>query len=244
MSGSSSVKPPTAPEPVLEIADVVRAAEDEGRSTSISSYIAEGIGIKNTQIDSSPVQARALSDTQREFCVIDDTGALLFMMKEGDTTAVYLANHAGVLQVAGRFYPGRFRSQEFKSISKDKAASGFTAEKEFWINKVSPGKYGAVAKPVGPISTPASSKPVTAVREAAAPKASATAAGENDKLSQMTPKERIKYLNQQMRQAKQDAKQEKKESAKKQKLDTKTAAQKSQNTDSDAPPAKKKISWF
>jgi hypothetical protein len=152
------VKPQTPPQPVISLSDVVRKVESEGRSTSIGSYIAEGVGIKTMQIDSSPVQARVLSDTQRELCVIDDTGALLFMIRDGGNTVVYLANHAGVLQTAGYFYQGRFRSQEFKSVSKDKAAAGFAAEKELWIKKISPGGQTAAVKPVEPVSKPAVAK--------------------------------------------------------------------------------------
>jgi hypothetical protein len=156
--GDSSAKPQIAPRPIVKLADVVRTVENEGRSTSIGSYIAEGVGIKTTQIDSSPVQARVLSDTQRELCVIDDTGALLFLIRDGNNTVVYLANHAGMLQTAGYFYPGRFHSQEFKVVSKDKAAAGFAAEKEFWIKKISPGGQSVAVKTVEPVSKPAVAK--------------------------------------------------------------------------------------
>jgi hypothetical protein len=249
--------PQTPLQPVLKLADVVRKVEKEGRSTSIGSYIAEGIGIKGMQLDSSPVQAHVLDDGARELCVIDDTGALLFMFKNGSDTEVYLTNHAGVLQTAGYFYPGRFHSQDFKDVSKQKAAAGFAAEKEFWIRRISPGGEGDAVKAEEHISPPNAVRKTVAVDKAAAD------AGEKAKLSEMTPQERIKYLDQQMREAKQQAKLEKKESEKEKKLAGKTPAHKQDakddtsadksaaansnqqsKTDSDATPAKKKISWF
>ena len=269
----TSPKPQTPPEPVFKLADVVQKVESDGRSTSIRDYIAEGVGIRSRQIDSSPVQARSLSDTQRELFVIDDNGALLFLMKNGETTFAYLANHAGMLQTAGYFYPGRFHSQEFKSVSKEKAAAGFAAEGEFWIKRIFPPKNGDAVKPGESASEPDGAGSGAGAREKAeldsktareagslktAPTAGAAAdVDEKDKLSQMTPKERIKYLDQQMREAKQEAKLEKK-------LASKTAAHKRQeaksteknpqaapansnqqsNTDGDATPPKKKISWF
>jgi hypothetical protein len=246
--GDAAVKPQAPPEPVIQFADVVKKVEKEG-GTSVPNYIAEYVGIKPTQSDSSPVQARALSDAQRELYVIDDTGALLFLMKNGDTTFAYLANHAGVLQSAGYLYPGRFHSQDFKSVSKDKAAAGFAAEKEAWIKKIFPPKYGEAVKPQESVSKPYDARSEAAAKTAATARAAADA-DEKDKLSQMTPKERIKYLDQQMREAKQEAKLEKKESAKEKKLSSKTAqaapanSNQQSNTDGDTAPPKKKISWF
>jgi hypothetical protein len=164
-SDDNSAKPQTPPQPALKFADVVQKVKDEGRSTSIGSYIAEGVGIKNTQIDSSPVQARVLSDTDRELCVVEDTGALLFLIRNGQNTEVYLANHAGVLQTAGYFYPGRFHSQEFKGVSKQKAAAGFAAEKELWIKKISPTKPGDAVKTEEHLSTPDKAKPEAPTKE-------------------------------------------------------------------------------
>jgi len=246
--GYAAVKPQTPPGPAIKFADVVKKVEKEG-GTSVPNYIAEYVGIKPTQSDSSPVQARALSDSQRELYVIDDTGALLFLMKNGDTTFAYLANHAGVLQSAGYIYPGRFHSQDFKSVSKDKAAAGFATEKEVWIKKVFPPKYGDAVKPQEPVSKPDYAKSEAAAKSAATARAAADV-NEKDKLSQMTAKERIKYLDEQMREAKQEAKLEKKESAKEKKVASKTdraapANSNQQSTiDSDTAPPKKKISWF
>jgi hypothetical protein len=281
--GDVSAKPQASPEPVVKLADVVQKIEDEGRSTSIGSYIAQGIGIESTQTDSSPVQAHALGDSQRELCVIDDTGALLFMIKNGDTTMVYLANHAGALQLAGYFYPARFRSQEFKRVAIDKAAAGFASEKEFWIQETFHSKYGGSVKSEVPISKPdytrseaatnvnagsdrKPAKQTAALKTTPTPKAAANV-DEKDP-SQMTAEERIKYLDKQIREAKQQAKLEKKESAKEKKLASKTAAQtapdakdntsaekttpqtapansnQQSNTDGDATPPKKRISWF
>ena len=275
--GDTSAKPQPPPEPLIKLAGIVQMVENEGRSTSISSYVAEGIGIKATQIDSSPVQARAMSDTQREFYVIDDTGALLFLMKNGNNTFVYLANNAGVLQMAGYFYPGHFHSQEFKRVSKETAAAGLTAEKEFWTKKIFPPKDGDTVKHGEPVSKSDYARSEAGAREKSEfdrkatrePSALKTTADvdEKDKLSHMSPKERIQYLDRQMREAKQEAKLEKKESAKEKKLankiavhkpteakDDKTAEKNPQdspakstqqsNTDGDATPSKKKISWF
>jgi hypothetical protein len=164
-SGDNSPKPQTPPPEVLKFADVVQKVTDEGRSTSIGSYIAEGIGIKTMQIDSSPVQARVLDDAERELCVIEDTGALLFLIKSGNNTVVYLANHAGVLQRAGYFYPGRFHSQDFKDVSKEKAAAGFAAEKESWIKIISPPKPGDAVKTAEHVSPPDNAKPEAATKE-------------------------------------------------------------------------------
>ncbi len=274
----------TPPEPVVKLADVVKKVKGEGGGTSIRDFIAEGVGIKPTQLDSSPVLARALADngTHRELYVIDDTGDLLFTIKDGNTTVVYLANRAGVLQTAGYFSPGRFLSQEFKLISKEKAPAQFAAEKEFWIKKFSGSKYADAGKPEGTVSKPEYARPEAvakdraelepkAAREAAALKPDAARAAaevdEKDKLSAMTPRERIKYLDQQIREAKQEAKLEKKDSAKEKKLAGKAAEHKPQgakddksaeknpqavpadsnqqsNSDADATPTKKKISWF
>jgi hypothetical protein len=187
----SDAKPQTPPQPGIRLADVVQIVKNEGRSTAIASYIAEGVGIQTTQLDSSPAGARVLGDAQREFCVIDDTDALLFMIKNGDNTVVYLANHAGVLKTAGYFYPGRFHSQEFKSVSKEKAAAGFAAEKEYWLQKISPSMSSAV-KTEEHVSTPNYATAEVVTKEKAAP-------------ANSTPQS---------------------------------------NTDSNATPPKKKISWF
>jgi len=246
--GDASVKPQAPPQPVIKFADVVKKVEEEG-GTSVPNYIAEDVGIQTTQTDSSPVRARALSDTQRELYVIYDTGALLFLVKNGDMTFAYLANHAGVLQTAGYFYPGRFHSQDFKNVSKEKAAAGFAAEKEIWIKKISNPQYGDAVKPQEPVRKPDYAKSEAGAKTAATARASADV-DEKDKLSQMTSKERIKYLDQQMRQAKQEARLKKKESAKEKKLASKTAqaapanSNQQSNTDGDAAPPKKKISWF
>jgi hypothetical protein len=266
--------PQTPPEPAVNYADVVKRAKTEGIATSIPNYIAEDIGIKITSSDSSPVQARAISDSQREFYIVDDTGALLLLMKDGSNTFAYLANHDGVLQTAGYFYPGRFHSQEFKSVSNKKAAAGFAAEKQLWIKKLFPSKYAETVKPEERGSKPdharseAASTASNATIKAAASTAPKASAGVKEKdPSQMTPKERVKYLDQQIREAKREEKLEKKESAKERKLAGKTPAARPQktrddksaeknpqaapansgqqsNSDSDAPPAKKKISWF
>jgi hypothetical protein len=246
--GDASVKPQAPPEPVVKFADVVKRVENES-DTEVPSYIAESVGIRPTQTDSSPVLARALSVAQREIYVIDDTGDLLFLMKNGDNTFAYVANHAGVLQSAGYFYPGRFHSQDFKRVSKDKAVAGFIAEKELWTTKLFPPKYGDAVMPPEPASKPDYARPEAGAKTVVTARA-ATDIDEKDKLGQMTPKERIKYLDQQMREAKREAKQEKKESEKEKKLASKTAqaapvnSSQQPNTDGDAAPPKKKISWF
>jgi hypothetical protein len=152
----TSANPQTPPESVIKLSDVVRMVEKEGGGTSIRNYVAEDLGLKPTSVDSSPVQARALQDddTWRKLYVIDGTGDLLFMMKNGDTSVVYLANHAGVLQLGGYFYSGRLHSQEFKPVSKEKAAAGFAGEKEFWLKKLFPREYGDAVKPEKPVSKP------------------------------------------------------------------------------------------
>lgn len=268
---TQQASPQTPPAPVVKLADVVKKVEDEGTATSIHNYIAEDVGIKITTTDSSPVLAHALSDAQRELYVVNDTGALLFLMKDGNNTFAYLANHAGVLQTAGYFYPGRFHSQEFKSVSKEKAAAGFAAEKQFWIKKIFPSKYADTAKPEEPVSKPdhAKSEAATNITTKASTPTTTKPATEVDEkdLSQMTPKERVKYLDQQIRELKREEKLEKKESAKDKKLAGKTPAAKPQktkddksaeknpqatpanssqqtNSDSDTTPPKKKISWF
>lgn len=219
--GDASVKPPAPPEPVITLADVVKIIKKEG-GTSVPNYIAEDVGIKTTQTDSSPVQAHALSDSHRELYVIDDTGALLFLMKNGATTFAYLADHAGVLQTAGYFYPGRFHSQNFKNVSKDKAAAGFAAENESWIQKTFPPKYGDTIKPAPPVSKPGSARSEAGVKTAFTARAA----------------------------AKREEKLEKKESTKEKKLASKAAQaapannNQTPNTDGDATPPKKKISWF
>ena len=147
-----SASPQTPPKPVLNFTEVVLLAEKQGGSTSIRNYIAEDLGLKPTSVDSPPVHARGLEySDQRKLYVIDETGALLFMISNGDNTDVYLASHAGVLQSAGYFYPGRFHSQGFKRVSKEKAAAGFVAEKEFWIKKISDPKYGGAVKLEEPV---------------------------------------------------------------------------------------------
>ena len=264
---TQQVSSQTSPAAVLKLADVVKKAENEGTATTIQNYIAEDIGIKITSTDSSPVLARAMSDAQRELYVVDDTGALLFLMKDGNDTFAYLANHAGVLQAAGYFYPGRFHSQEFKSISKQKAADGFAAEKMFWVAKISPPTLGGKAKSALPGTRPETA-PAAPKVAGIGPKTIATkpaAVADEKDLSQMTPKERVKYLDQQIREAKREEKLEKKESAKEKKLARKTdksqgakddksagknppappanSGQQS-NSDSEAAPPKKKISWF
>jgi ribosomal protein L20A (L18A) len=266
--------PQAPPEPVVKLADVVKRVETEGLATSIPNYIAEDIGIKITSSDSSPVLARAMSDSRRELYLIDDTGDLLFLMKDDNTTAAYLANRAGVLQTAGYFYPGRFHSQEFKSSSKEKAAAGFAAEKQSWIKKLFPSKYADAVKPEESVSksnqVKSEAAPVarnTAAKTSATTTAKASAEAKEKDLSQMTPKERVKYLDQQIREVKREEKLEKKERAKEKKLAGKSAAAKPQetkddksaektpqaapanssqqsNSDSDATPPKKKISWF
>jgi hypothetical protein len=155
-SGDASAKPDTPAGPVIRFADVARKVQEEGEGTSLSGYIAEALGLKRTSNDSvgTPVLAHALgnSTTPRKLYAIDDTGELLFIVKNGDTTAAYLANHAGVLHKAGHFYPGRFHSQEFEQVSKEKAAAGFAAEKEFWIRNISLPQEGEALKPGEPVS--------------------------------------------------------------------------------------------
>lgn len=249
----------TALEPTVQFADVVRVVEHEGRSTTIGSYIAEGVGIKTTQLDSSPVQAHVVSDTQRELCVIDDTGDLLFMALNGETTVVYLANHAGVLQLAGYFQPGRFHSQNFKGVSKEKAAAAFVAEKEYWMRKTFPSKSGESGKVDAPVTIPGTVRSEPAKKsakidrktnsEVSAPTTGATAKvpadlDEKEKLSQMSPKDRIKYLDEQIREAKQQEKLEKKEKEKAKKNADKDSQAAPADTNGDTAPQKKKISWF
>jgi hypothetical protein len=265
-----TAKPQTPPQPVIKIADLVRAIEQTGRSTSIGNYIAEGVGIKTTQSDSSPIQAHAMTETDRELCVIDDTRDLLFMIKDGDDTVVYLANRAGVLQLAGYFHPGRFWSQDFTSVSKQKAAAAFAAEKDFWIKTIFSPNHGDAAKPVETVSKPDHAHSEDVALKSVATARTAPDASEQVKLGPMTPQERIKYLDQQIREAKQQAKLdklEKKETAKEKKLATKPAANtppeakdnksaannpqaapansyQQSTADGDATPPKKKISWF
>ncbi len=252
---SPSASPSTSPEPSVHFADVVRVVEKDGHATTIGNYIAEDVGIKTTQLDSSPVQARALGDNQHELCVIEDTGALLFMVKNGENTTVYLANHSGALQLAGYFHPGRFRSENFKSISKEKAASAFAAEKELWIARTFPSQSHAALQPTAPaiephVSSQAVAKPKdksvrNASKQTVAPKPAPSAhVDDQEKLSQMTPKEKIKYLDQQIREAKQQEKLEKKEAEKAKKNADKNSQTDPATTSDDAAPQKKKISWF
>ncbi len=154
-----------------------------------------------------------------------------------------------MLQTAGYFYPGRFHSQDFKNVSRDKAAAGFAAEKESWIQKTFPPKYGDTIKPAGPVSKPGYARSEAGVKTAVTARAAADV-DEKAKLSQGTPEERIKYLDQQMRKAKREAKLEKKESAEEKKRASKTAqaapanSNQQSSTNGDATPPKKKISWF
>ncbi|MGA3128453.1 MAG: hypothetical protein ABSD13_17260 [Candidatus Korobacteraceae bacterium] len=262
--GSASSKPQTPPVPAVNFEDVVRRAETEGRNLSIRNYVAEDLGIKAPSVEAPPLQAHALEDkdNRRMLYVVDDTGDLLFMSETADTAVVYLANHAGVLQQAGSFTQGRFHSQRFERIPKEKAGSGFNAEKEFWIKAVSTTKTGYLVKSGQTISKPEIAKSAVNAGEKAqldrkaaqapATKADADAA-EKEKLSHMTPSERSKYLAQQKREAKKEAKLEKKEEkelAAKKAKDKKDsqAANSGQQTDDDAdsntPKKKKSISWF
>jgi len=235
-TGDASAKPDTPPKPVIKFADVVRKVQEEGQGTSVSGYVAEALGIKGASLDSvgTLVLAHALGDstTPRKLYAIDDTGELLFMVKNGDTTATYLANHAGVLQMAGHFYPGRFHSQEFERVSKEKAAAGFAAEKEFWIRKISPPQKGEARKPEEPVSnadyvkSEAGAKEKAALAREAAKESDVrgTAADKKDKLDQIQP----------MSDAKQGAKLE---SAKEKENSSKTAEPRDTKAAEKNPPA-------
>jgi hypothetical protein len=118
----------------------VRLIQKEGRSATVSHSIALDLGLVTFSEYRLQVQAHALEDidSHRAIYVIDDTRAVLFMIKTGDTPVVYLADRAGVLRKAGRIHMGRLGSQSFQRIPKDEAATGFNAEKEFWT-KISMG---------------------------------------------------------------------------------------------------------
>jgi len=162
---------PTPAKPALKFEEVVRLAEKEGRLTTLRSYVAVDFGLKGPSYDAPPVLARAVAanDTHRELYVIDGNGALMFTVKEGDVRVTYLANHAGVLQQAGRYNPGRFHSETFQSISLAKAAAGFAAEKEFWIHKIS--FPDETVTPVRAAQKTDSAKPEAAAKESSAKKA-------------------------------------------------------------------------
>lgn len=178
-ASDSSPAAQTPPTPVMKFEDVVRMAEKEGRMTSLRSYVAVDFGLKNASYDSPPVIAHAVAanNTHRELYVIDGNGALMFTVKEGDARVTYLANHAGSLQQAGRYNQGRFHSETFQSISMAKAATGFAAEKEFWIRKFSsPDSDVVVAGPAvqktdsAKASAAKNAKQATSDSDSAAPK--------------------------------------------------------------------------
>ena len=161
-SPAPQVVSPQTPQaaPVLKLEDVVRMAQKEGRLTTITTYVATDFGLKNASYDSPPVLARvvAASNSHRTLYVVDETGALLFTVKEGDARVMYLANRAGVLQQAGRYNPGSFHSEKFQSIPKAKAATGFAAEKEFWIRKTAFPEYEDPAIPAQAVQKTDSAK--------------------------------------------------------------------------------------
>jgi len=237
-SGDASAKPDTPPKPVIKLADVVRKVQEEGQGTSISNYIAEALGLKSASNDSigTPVLAHALgnSATPRRLYDIDGTGGLLFMVKNGDTTAVYLTNRAGVLQMAGHFYPGRFHSQDFERVSKEKAAAGLAAEKEFWIRKISPPQEGEALKPeelvrnTDYVKSEAGPREKAALARKTAKESTAHSTAAEDVAEKGKPGQ-IKQVSD----AKQEAKLEKEDSAKEKERSSKTAAQESRDTTDD-----------
>jgi len=133
--GGSSSKPQSPPEPGTKFEDVVQLVQKEGSSATISNNIAVDLGLATFTDYMLPVQAHALEDigSHRAIYVIDDTRAVLFMIKTGDTPVMYLADRAGVLRKAGRIHTGRLKSQSFQRIPMNEAGTGFNAEKEFWI---------------------------------------------------------------------------------------------------------------
>ena len=134
---ASAAKVPggTSPESVAKFEDVVRLVQKEGRSATVSNNIAQDLGLVTFSEYMLPVQAHALDniDRHRAIYVIDDTRAVLFMIRIDDTPVVYLADRAGRLRKAGRIHTGRLGSQSFQRIPMDEAATGFNAEKELWI---------------------------------------------------------------------------------------------------------------
>lgn len=235
---------PTSAERAFKFEDVVRKVEKEGAETSIRNYIAEDFGLRYGSVDNpaptslASAHALAVDDPQRVLYVFDETGAVMFTVQVGDGRVTYLASHAGVLKQAGRYTQGRLGSENLARIPNQKAAAGFAAEKEYWIKRVF---YPDTLETA--VTGQASSQPQSARRAAkakAAPASKTTAdAAENEKLSQMTPRERVKYLDKLKREAEREAKAEKKESAKEKKVTSQQAAD-----DSDSAPEKKKRSWF
>ena len=173
----------------------MRKAEKDGQLTTIRDYVAVDFGLKGPSYDLPPVLARALAanDTHRAFYVIDTTGALLFTVKEGDTRVTYRANHAGVLQQAGRYNPGRFHSETFQSISGAKAAAGFAAEKEFWVRKISaPDDETAVRREA--VSKPDHAKPVADAKTSDKEKESTVKNTKDDNSDSAPPKKKISWF--------------------------------------------------
>jgi len=133
--GGTPSKPQSSPEPGTRFEDVVQLVQKEGRDATISNGIAVDLGLATFTDYMLPLQAHALEDigSHRTIYVIDDTRAVLFMIRTGDTPVVYLADRAGVLRKAGRIHTGRLKSQSFQRIPMNEAGTGFNAEKEFWL---------------------------------------------------------------------------------------------------------------
>ena len=192
--GSSAAQTPA--KPALEFKDVVRIAEKDGQLTTIRDYIAVDFGLKGPSNDLPPVLARALAanDTHRAFYVIDTTGALLFTVKEGDTRVTYRANHAGVLQQAGRYNPGRFHSETLQSISGAKAATGFAAEKEFWVRKISSPENDETVMPGQAVSKKDHAKPEVDAKKSEKEKEPAVKKAKDDNSDSAPPKKKISWF--------------------------------------------------
>jgi hypothetical protein len=133
--GYISAKPQTPPEPVTKFEDVVRFVQKEGRSVALGNNLAQDLGLATFSEYMLPVQTHVLDDldSHRAIYVIDDTRAVLFMIKTGDTPVIYLADRAGKLRKAGRIHTGRLLSQSLQRIPMNEAGTGFNAEREFWI---------------------------------------------------------------------------------------------------------------
>jgi len=137
--------------PAITFADLIRRIQNEGHESAIAGYISQflGVGGSRDYLDMPPVLAHAMDDisTRRVIYVTDEGSDVVFTIKTDGAEILYYANHAGVLQEAGRITTGRFGSQDYHSIPKKSAGDAFDAEKQFWMNKLSTMKVREPSNP-------------------------------------------------------------------------------------------------
>jgi hypothetical protein len=132
----TSVKPPQAADRNKQFYKALQMAAKRGTLSYLPDYIASELGMNRASFTGQHEWATVLDiDSARKIYLIDNANTAVAMIDTNGQTIVYLIRF-GVLKQAGLLKPAHFGSQSLENIPLSKAAAGFNAERDLWMEQL------------------------------------------------------------------------------------------------------------